>query len=215
MQGVHLTNEPTGVDSKTDAVDESVVNSPRSRNQRRKKPKSKRSRSRDHSPSGAQAMHKGSVADPKKKKLQRVDNVSDDCEDSNASSVETDEEEVVNKSVKTAKPTISLPAETFGKLLEILRDDLKSVSLQITDVDRKAGDAKEDVKRITTKLAKVERINDDLRSENEALKEKLLDVEYRQQCNNLLFEGISDAYKESDAECARKLRFTLKKHFWS
>ena len=66
------------------------------------------------------------------------------------------------------------------------------------------------VKQMEQKLTKVEQCNKSLEMENLHLKEKLLGLEYRQQRNNLIFEGVVDSAREADLECIRKLRFVLK-----
>ena len=63
---------------------------------------------------------------------------------------------------------------------------------------------------MTRKLHSVEERNQTLLEENSVLKEKLLDLEYRQKRNNLLFEGIQDSSKETENECAMKLRNALR-----
>ena len=65
------------------------------------------------------------------------------------------------------------------------------------------------IKQMERKLAKVEKRNTTLESENLELKEKLLDLEYRQRRNNLVFEGIPDSEKETDIQCMNKLRNVL------
>ena len=55
----------------------------------------------------------------------------------------------------------------------------------------------------------VEKQNKQLLDENVALKEKLLDLEYKQRRNNLIFEGIYDEQGETDIQCMNKLRLTL------
>ena len=69
---------------------------------------------------------------------------------------------------------------------------------------------KEELKQIEQKLTKVQDRNNTLKKENLLLKEKVLDLEYRQRRNNLIFDGISDAQKETDLDCIRKLRFVLR-----
>ena len=66
------------------------------------------------------------------------------------------------------------------------------------------------IKQMERKMAKVEKRNQSLQNENELLKEKLLELEYQQKRNNLIFEGIVDSANESDIDCIRKLRFVLK-----
>ena len=57
------------------------------------------------------------------------------------------------------------------------------------------------IKNIEKKLAYVEKCNVSLESENIKLKEKLLEMEYHQKRNNLIFEGIFDTQGESDLDC--------------
>ena len=61
------------------------------------------------------------------------------------------------------------------------------------------------VKKIEKKLEKVELHNRELTTENINLKEKLLDLEYKQNRNNLVFEGVTDSDAETDVQCINKL----------
>ena len=81
---------------------------------------------------------------------------------------------------------------------------------QLSQVELKGKDNSREVKKLSSKLEKVERRNKSLETENSALKEKLNDIEYRQQRNNLIFEGVSDSQNETDLECAQKLCLALK-----
>ena len=56
----------------------------------------------------------------------------------------------------------------------------------------------------------MEKRNAALESENIQLKEKLLELDYQQRKNNLVFDGIFDGSKESDLNCISKLCFVLK-----
>ena len=109
--------------------------------------------------------------------------------------------------------TASLPAETpeWGiKLLEIIQAQFNMMNTHVGEVEVKTNKNSEEVEKISLKLTKVEKLNKVLEEENTNLKEKLLDLEYRQRRNNLIFDGIHNMYKESEAECVRKLRFALK-----
>ena len=55
------------------------------------------------------------------------------------------------------------------------------------------------------KLESVEIENRGLCKENVELKERLLDLEYRQRRNNLIFEGLNDNLDETDLDCIAKL----------
>ena len=59
-------------------------------------------------------------------------------------------------------------------------------------------------------MIKIEERNRVLEDENIQLKEKLLDLEYRQRRNNLIFDGIADNSNETDLQCIRKLCFVLR-----
>ena len=49
-----------------------------------------------------------------------------------------------------------------------------------------------------------------MESENTNLKERLLELEYRQTRNNLLFEGLAESENESEYDCIMKIRRLLK-----
>ena len=49
-----------------------------------------------------------------------------------------------------------------------------------------------------------------LEEENVQLCEKLLDLEYKQRRNNLIFEGVYDNVNESDLDCITKLHQVLR-----
>ena len=113
-----------------------------------------------------------------------------------------------NTSESTAK---SLPQETpeWGlKLFKLIQNEFRNVSMAIGTAQTRASSNTKSVKKIEKKLEKVESRNKQLEVENENLKEKLLDLEFRQRRNNLIFEGITDA-DESDVQTINKLRSTL------
>ena len=84
------------------------------------------------------------------------------------------------------------------------------MSTSINTVDKGRLSNARSIKTVEKKLAKVEEHNKNLQSENMQLKEKLLDVEYRQRRNNLIFEGVADMPKESDLDCIAKVRSVLR-----
>ena len=96
------------------------------------------------------------------------------------------------------------------RMLEILQGEFRQMSRQLTNVENRSAENTDQVHTMAQKLAKVEKKNQDLVDENSQLKEKLLDLEYRQRRNNLLFEGIQDSNRESDIECMNKLRRALR-----
>ena len=60
------------------------------------------------------------------------------------------------------------------------------------------------------KLDKAEKRNAVLEQENRHLKEKMLELEYRQNRNNLIIEGVFDEPKETDISCIHKVRSVLR-----
>ena len=76
-------------------------------------------------------------------------------------------------------------------------------------VEHKSDENAIDVRKTEIKLETVEKQNRELKAENVDLKEKLLDMEFCQRRNNLIFEGIEDSQDENDLECIRKLRHAL------
>ena len=96
------------------------------------------------------------------------------------------------------------------KLLEILRGDMKVMSKQLAAVEIQCTSNSMQMDNMAKKLVVVEEENKHLTEENHLLKEKVLDLEYRQCRNNLLFEGIPDSQSESDLDCIQKLRYSLR-----
>ena len=110
-------------------------------------------------------------------------------------------------------PITELPEGTpeWGvKLLEIMQNEFRAVSLKVDATDLTAEENKRDIETMERKLTMVEAMNKNLVKENIELKEKLLDLEFRQRKNNLIFDGIHDTEKETDLDCIKKLRFVLK-----
>ena len=150
----------------------------------------------------------------KKKKLARGRRASSNPEDYSDSTVMD-----TSATVKAAEKDIplELPQGTpdWGiKLLEIMKAEFKKEFKKVTD---SIGDVKKENKensvsihKIEDKVAKIEEQNRVLTAENGILKERLLDLEFRQRRNNLIFDGIVDSDSDSDLECIKKLRFVLK-----
>ena len=80
----------------------------------------------------------------------------------------------------------------------------------VSTVDEKTKSNSRNIKQVEKKLSKIQEKNKTLESENAYLKEKVLDLEFRQRRNNLIFEGILDSDTETDLECTAKLRRVLK-----
>ena len=109
--------------------------------------------------------------------------------------------------------SLMLPPETpewGAKLLEIIQVEFWVVAQSITQVEDDARRNSKDIKQFEKKLTKMEKQNKSLTEENVQLKEKLLELEYRQKRNNLIFEGVVDSQGETDLDCIRKVRFVLK-----
>ena len=66
------------------------------------------------------------------------------------------------------------------------------------------------LKQVEKKMEKVDLRNRELESENTLLKERLLDIEYRQRRNNLIFEGVVDSEGELEADSILKIRRVLR-----
>ena len=101
--------------------------------------------------------------------------------------------------------------EWGAKLLEIIQNEFKAVTMKLDGVDEQRQSNTKNIKAIEKKLARVEKINASLECENTQLKEKLLELEYQQKRNNLIFEGIPDVVEETDIQCMNKLRGALQK----
>ena len=151
----------------------------------------------------------------KRKKLTKMKKVSDG---SSGDLSEKEGEPVSDANVTNLKAkTASLPSETpdWGiKLLEILQltiqTEVRNVSSTVSPIKTKVDNNAKDIIDVKAKLQKIEKCNKALEHENSELKEKLLDLEYRQQRNNLIFEGVVDADNETDLQCIEKLRCVLK-----
>ena len=160
---------------------------------------SKRNRSGDHD------ILDGSTGKSKKKKrLSRSKRISDSpasvCSDQSEQSVEEPD-------------IIKLPAETpeWGlALVKLIQAELKSVRTEVRIVETNNTKISDDVKSLERKLHKVENRNRHLELENSTLKEKMLDLDYKQRLNNLIFDGIPDSNAETDIECIGKLRNCLR-----
>ena len=110
-------------------------------------------------------------------------------------------------------PQLKLPEETpaWGiTLLEIIQKDMKSISEKLDRVEVASTVNTRNLGDMEKKLKSVEKQNVVLKEENCQLKEHLLDMEYRQRRNNLIFDGIVDTQGESDLDCIGKLRYILK-----
>ena len=108
---------------------------------------------------------------------------------------------------------IKLPPETpdWGiQLLKIIQMEFRNVTKSVGEIDLSNQSNTASIKEMEQKLEKVETHNKSLENENINLCEKLLELEYRQKRNNLIFEGITDAEGESDYDCIMKLRNILK-----
>ena len=121
------------------------------------------------------------------------------------------------KSEKDLDLSSLLPEETpdWGvKLLELIQlsiqSEIRKVTSTVSSIEDKGKNNSKSIKEIETKLVKVEKRNQVLEAENSKLKEKLLDIEYNQKRNNLIFEGIIDAADESVLQCIEKLCYVLK-----
>ena len=91
------------------------------------------------------------------------------------------------------------------KLLEIIQGKFRSVCRQISSAERRGNLNAKKVKVIAHKMDDIEQHNKQLEVENSALREKLLDLEYHQRRNNLIFEGVYDQAEETESKCINKL----------
>ena len=143
----------------------------------------------------------------KKKSTENVRN-----EDGTSSTTLPDNEESAND-LSADLP----PEETTDwgiKLLEILQrtiqSEIRSVKSTIEDTEVTSKNNTIEIKKVESKLKKIEKHNKQLSSENHELKERLLDLEFQQHRNNLIFEGIVGAQDETDLQCIEKLQFVVK-----
>ena len=106
--------------------------------------------------------------------------------------------------------SFTLPPEmpAWGiKLFELLQMEFRKSS---KSTDEEIQTNVRSIKQIERKLAKVELQNQSLEEENVNLKEKLLEIDFKQRRNNLIFEGVQDSEGESDRDTIMKLRNLLK-----
>ena len=118
-----------------------------------------------------------------------------------------------NKDIQEDNSTDRLPTEMLEwgiKLFELIQKEFKSVANSVGTVERSVKKNSKSIDKIEKKLAGVELWNKELETENINLKERLLDIEYRQKCNNLIFEGVLDCDGESDTQIINKVRSILK-----
>ena len=161
----------------------------------------KRHRSDDLSPDGHKTKNS-----KRKKRLSHEQHIEEDTELSRSTPTPTS---VCGIDAKIK----ALPADTpaWGiALLEIVKGELRSVNSALSEVETTSSSNTADIKVMQSELVKSNERCKVLQDENSQLKEKLLDLEYQQRRNNLIFEGISDAEKEKDLDCIRKIRFVLK-----
>ena len=107
-------------------------------------------------------------------------------------------------------PTLPEGTPDWGvKLLEIIQAEFRNVTQHVKSVEVQNEQNAKDVKKIENKLAKVEKHNQELKEENCALRERILEIEYRQREQNLIFEGIPDLADESDISLVYKVQGPL------
>ena len=104
--------------------------------------------------------------------------------------------------------TAGLPEDTpeWGlRLLELFQAQFDTMSGNLKIVDDRSSTNEKSIQQLEKKFDRVEQENKQLVDENVQLKEKLLEIDFRQRRNNLLFEGITDEHGESDLRCIFKL----------
>ena len=120
--------------------------------------------------------------------------------------------ETISEDDTSLSPQPKLPMETpeWGlKLLQIILGEFRTFTSKVDKIEQDNKSNAQNIDRLERWLEKAELHNKTLQSENVLLKEKLLDLEYRQHHNNLIFEGILDAPNESDLDCIPKLRHVV------
>ena len=108
--------------------------------------------------------------------------------------------------------SITIPAKTpeWGiKLFQYIQLEFKNVNKSISLIEQTATSNSEAVKSLENKLTKMELWNSVLQHENSDLREKMLELEFKQRRNNLIFEGLPDSDNESDVQCISKVRNAL------
>ena len=126
------------------------------------------------------------------------------CLESTPSEFDSSDSEITKESQTSSE----LPEETpvWGlKLLEVLQRQFMVMNKRVGVIENKEKENCKSIKKLEKKLANVESKNNVLRNENSQLKEHLLDMEFYQKRNNLIFEGIYDTQGESDLDCIAKL----------
>ena len=146
-----------------------------------------------------------------KEEREILESSADECEGELARLATDSSEHLYNSTIQHAEPELPPETPAWGiKLLEIMQKEFRSVSLTVTVIEESANKNTKNIKDMEKKLSQVELQNWKLVNENFQLRERLLEVEYRQRRNNLIFKGVLDLDNETDAHCITKLRQVLR-----
>ena len=132
--------------------------------------------------------------------------------DSEYETEESDAESINIEELSARKDEIVLSenAPAWGKeLLSILREDNKQVNDNLIKLagahERKVRKINKSLEDMNKKMCDLVLVNEHLSSENRDLREKVLDLEYRQRRNNLVFDGIREHDGEQGSDCYNKI----------
>ena len=183
------------------------VGSPDSQSAKQKRKRYSRSRKTASTPAKKESQEE--------KEDGEVSSSDEDMDQSHTSSGSTDHSRSpVQTTTKFTEPLSMSPPEgtpEWGvKLFELIQAEFRVFTSTVSHTENMATQNSTDLRRLETKLANVECQNKNLIDENVLLKEKLLDLEYRQKWNNLIFSGLQDCDGESDVQCINKLRSVLR-----
>ena len=137
-------------------------------------------------------------SDNKKSKLQHEDAIDDDPK----------EEVAIAINEETPEWGKSL-CDKIASLFVTLKHDFKTMHEKLDTQLKSNVDLGQEFEKVATRVKDIEHNNSLLKEENVMLKEKLLDLEYRQRCNNLIFDGIPTVANESDTDCYEKVKTVI------
>ena len=158
------------------------------------------------------------------KSPQDDDSVTSSSSDSDSSGSETessDEGEEEDLAKKCEKIQIPDGTPEWGKLmfgiLQQVQGDLKSLCKSNKSTKKKLKSVSEKnnaTSQLATSLAKkvitLETTSNLLQEQHCELKEKILDLEFRQRRNNLVFDGLPEVRNETDYDCFQKVLYIIR-----
>ena len=163
---------------------------------------------------------KASVQEKEKLVVDGDNNQEMDSETSSSEDSDSEDEESDSSNDEKDKIDFENTAQS-GKaifdLVKLLRKDIQKLTTKCDATTDSVKQVKKDgalTAELTAKLAKkvltLESENIELRVKTQDMKEKLLDLEFRQRRNNLVFDGIPEVRNETDYDCFQKILYVIR-----